>query len=113
MSLDDVKAGDFVALHNIGWASTLSKELVTRTTKTRIHINSGEFNRRGRRPGADTWSREFIESWDEARHPAEMAQLRAAQDLSRARSNLSGYDWRRADKALVDAVTALLPKEAA
>lgn len=106
LTLDDVAAGDVVALYQRDGKS-LAHARVDRCTKTRITVNGQQFTRKGRRVG-DTFRSSRIEVWNEEKHGAEFARRRAQAKLDLARYTLSKFEWTKVTQAQADAVLATM-----
>lgn len=109
MRLDDVKAGDWVAVHGVGWILRIEKCQVTRTTVTRIFIGNTAYSRKSGHPvGAGAWSQEFIEAWDEQKHGEQLAEYANRRKLAQVRSRLRDFDWNSLDMATAQEVLAII-----
>jgi hypothetical protein len=109
--LSNTKAGDAVAVHESGgWGpGKLEMARVSRTTATRVVLENGSvWTRRGSMVGAGSWSRTWIEPWDEAKHPAMALAFSQERALARARSRLNEYKWREVTTEQAEAAIKLI-----
>ena len=111
MTLADVKKGDAVALYRRG-GGVLQRWQVERCTATRITVDDRQYTRKGYAVGAarDSWRgpNEWIEVWDEKKHPPEIARKRAQSLLDKSRATLAAFRWTAVTQAQADAVFAAM-----
>jgi hypothetical protein len=111
MTLADLKKGDAVALYRRG-GGVLQRWQVARCTATRITVDDKQYTRKGYAVGAarDSWRgpNEWIEVWDEKKHPAEIERKRAQSRLDKSRAKLAEFRWTAVTQAQADAVFAAM-----
>ena len=111
MTLADVKKGDAVALYRRG-GGVLQRWQVERCTATRITVDDKQYTRKGYAVGAarDSWRvpNEWIEVWNEKKHPAEIERKRAQSRLDKSRAKLAEFRWTAVTQAQADAVFAAM-----
>ena len=110
MTLADVKKGDAVALYRRGGG--VQRWQVERCTATRITVDDKQYTRKGYAVGAprDAWRgpSEWVEVWDEKKHPAEIERKRAQSRLDKSRTKLAGVRWTAVTQAQANAVFAAM-----
>lgn len=110
-TLATVRQGDMLALYRRGGA-VLQRWQAGRCTATRITVDDKQYTRKGYAVGAprDVWRgpSEWIEVWDETKHPAEIARKRAKSRLDKSRATLAAFRWTAVTQAQADAVFATM-----
>ena len=111
MTLAEVKRGDAVALYRRG-GGVLQRRQIERCTATRITVDGKQYTRKGYAVGAprDAWRgpNEWVEVWDEKKHPVEIERNRAQIRLDKSRAKLAEFRWTAVTQAQADAVFAAM-----
>ena len=111
MSLQDIKAGDYVAhRERRGFRNAfVSRRTVDRVTATQIIIGKERYSKRdGYQIGSMGYFRTSIQEWDATEHPRLIEAQSAEIRLSNARYALSEFNWSTLDQAQCDAVLAII-----
>lgn len=110
-TLATVQQGDMLALYRRG-GGVLQRWQAGRCTTTRITVDDKQYTRKGYAVGAarDSWRgpNEWIEVWDEKKHPPEIARKRAQSRLDKSRATLAAFRWTAVTQDQADAVFAAM-----
>lgn len=93
--LNNVQAGDFIAVHAGRWSNAqLRKAVVDRVTNTLVIAAGVRYRRKSGYPvGATAWDPAYAEVWDEAKHSAIVEEARKEQKRKRIANALFAYNW--------------------
>ena len=110
-TLADVRQGDALALYRHG-GGLLQRWQAGQCTATRITVGDKQYTRKGYAVGApkDSWRgpSEWIEVWDEHKHPVEIARKLAQSRLDKSRAALAAFRWTAVSQQQADAVFAAM-----
>jgi GH24 family phage-related lysozyme (muramidase) len=111
MNLENVKAGDLLAVRNLGvYGRELKKLVVERTTKTRVVCFGHTFTRRGNLVGGSAFNSAWAETWEPEKHEQELKETRAEARLKHSRRLLAETNWRTATQEQADAIVDAMLK---
>jgi hypothetical protein len=111
VTLAEAKKGDAVALYR-RCGGVLQRWQIARCTATRITVDDKQYTRKGCAVGEarDSWRgpSEWVEVWDETKHPAEIERKRAQSRLDKSRAKLANFRWTAVTQAQADAIFAAM-----
>jgi hypothetical protein len=113
VNLENVKAGDFIAIYSYGsWnGNELSKALVKRATKTMVETEHQVFNRHGRKRGGSHWDRVRAEPWNEDIHGPELLEQNKRVKHRVLCSELNHVDWMSLPLEVVERIYSTVKEE--
>ena len=108
MNLSEIKKGDAIAVFGSGFDRSFSKEIVDRTTKTRVYVGTRAYTRRGSLIGGGLYSRVYAQAWDDTKHPAMLSEFRNEMKLKNSIRRIKEFPWGTLNLKEVGDVLALI-----